>query len=136
MASLTELSFNWLGFTSAMISNISFTYRSIYSKKAMVSSHYSFINSIKFISFDLPFVNFLFVPFLLQTDMDSTNIYAYISIIALIFCLPAAIFVSERTLQQLEQYRFLSSSLLLFHPFCFGFNYTTARGTSANEARI
>lgn len=38
MASLTELSFNWLGFTSAMISNISFTYRSIYSKKAMVRS--------------------------------------------------------------------------------------------------
>ncbi|KVH97719.1 hypothetical protein Ccrd_000183 [Cynara cardunculus var. scolymus] len=36
MASLTELSFNWLGFTSAMISNISFTYRSIYSKKAMI----------------------------------------------------------------------------------------------------
>ncbi|XP_021987297.1 triose phosphate/phosphate translocator, chloroplastic-like [Helianthus annuus] len=26
MASLTELSFNWLGFISAMISNISFTY--------------------------------------------------------------------------------------------------------------
>ena len=36
MASLTELSFNWLGFISAMISNISFTYRSIFSKKAMV----------------------------------------------------------------------------------------------------
>ncbi|KAE8723023.1 Triose phosphate/phosphate translocator [Hibiscus syriacus] len=34
MASLTELSFNWTGFISA-ISNISFTYRSIYSKKAM-----------------------------------------------------------------------------------------------------
>ncbi|KAJ0876081.1 putative triose phosphate/phosphoenolpyruvate translocator, sugar phosphate transporter [Helianthus annuus] len=60
MASLTELSFNWLGFTSAMISNISFTYRSIYSKKAM-------------------------------TDMDSTNLYAYISIIALLFCIPPAI---------------------------------------------
>ncbi|XP_076951619.1 triose phosphate/phosphate translocator, chloroplastic-like [Bidens hawaiensis] len=60
MASLTELSFNWLGFTSAMISNISFTYRSIYSKKAM-------------------------------TDMDSTNLYAYISIIALIFCIPPAV---------------------------------------------
>ncbi|KAD3336846.1 hypothetical protein E3N88_32365 [Mikania micrantha] len=59
MASLTELSFNWLGFTSAMISNISFTYRSIYSKKAM-------------------------------TDMDSTNLYAYISIIALLFCIPPA----------------------------------------------
>ncbi|XP_050371294.1 triose phosphate/phosphate translocator, chloroplastic [Argentina anserina] len=62
MASLTELSFNWLGFISAMISNISFTYRSIYSKKAM-------------------------------TDMDSTNLYAYISIIALFFCLPPAIIV-------------------------------------------
>jgi solute carrier family 35, member E1 len=36
MASLTELSFNWTGFINAMISNISFTYRSIYSKKAMV----------------------------------------------------------------------------------------------------
>ncbi|XP_024987808.1 triose phosphate/phosphate translocator, chloroplastic-like [Cynara cardunculus var. scolymus] len=62
MASLTELSFNWLGFTSAMISNISFTYRSIYSKKAM-------------------------------TGMDSTNVYAYISIIALLFCLPPAILI-------------------------------------------
>ncbi|KAL3617099.1 hypothetical protein CASFOL_039493 [Castilleja foliolosa] len=43
-----------------MISNISLTYRSIYSKKAM-------------------------------TDMDSTNLYAYISIIALIVCIPPAI---------------------------------------------
>ncbi|GMH05472.1 hypothetical protein Nepgr_007312 [Nepenthes gracilis] len=62
MASLTELSFNWTGFISAMISNISFTYRSIYSKKAM-------------------------------TDMDSTNVYAYISIIALLVCIPPAIIV-------------------------------------------
>ncbi|KAM3287321.1 triose phosphate/phosphate translocator, chloroplastic [Capsicum chacoense] len=69
MASLTELSFNWLGFTSAMISNISFTYRSIYSKKAM-------------------------------TDMDSTNVYAYISIIALIFCLPPAILLEGPQLLQ------------------------------------
>ncbi|XP_011086037.1 triose phosphate/phosphate translocator, chloroplastic isoform X1 [Sesamum indicum] len=60
MASLTELSFNWIGFVSAMISNISFTYRSIYSKKAM-------------------------------TNMDSTNLYAYISIIALIVCIPPAV---------------------------------------------
>ncbi|KAJ0989375.1 hypothetical protein J5N97_007731 [Dioscorea zingiberensis] len=62
MASLTELSFNWLGFISAMISNISFTYRSIYSKKAMV-------------------------------NMDSTNLYAYISIIALIVCIPPALII-------------------------------------------
>eukprot|EP01018_Ginkgo_biloba_P015215 Gb_09224 [translate_table: standard] len=69
MASLTELSFNWTGFISAMISNISFTYRSIYSKKAM-------------------------------TDMDSTNIYAYISIIALLFCIPPAIIIEGPTLIQ------------------------------------
>ncbi|CAN6477312.1 unnamed protein product [Victoria cruziana] len=69
MASLTELSFNWTGFVSAMISNIAFTYRSIYSKKAM-------------------------------TGMDSTNVYAYISIIALLFCLPPAIFIEGPKLIQ------------------------------------
>ncbi|KAI0511107.1 hypothetical protein KFK09_011729 [Dendrobium nobile] len=69
MASLTELSFNWLGFISAMISNISFTYRSIYSKKAM-------------------------------TDMDSTNLYAYISIIALMVCIPSAIIIEGPQLLQ------------------------------------
>ncbi|KAI4328537.1 hypothetical protein L6164_020883 [Bauhinia variegata] len=69
MASLTELSFNWTGFISAMISNIAFTYRSIYSKKAM-------------------------------TGMDSTNVYAYISIIALLFCLPPAILIEGPQLMQ------------------------------------
>ncbi|KAK2966696.1 hypothetical protein RJ640_007983, partial [Escallonia rubra] len=69
MASLTELSFNWLGFGSAMISNIAFTYRSIYSKKAM-------------------------------TGMDSTNVYAYISIIALLFCLPPAVLIEGPKLMQ------------------------------------
>ncbi|XP_021299682.1 triose phosphate/phosphate translocator, chloroplastic-like [Herrania umbratica] len=69
MASLTELSFNWTGFVSAMISNIAFTYRSIYSKKAM-------------------------------TGMDSTNVYAYISIIALFVCLPPAIFIEGPRLMQ------------------------------------
>ncbi|GJN35713.1 hypothetical protein PR202_gb24516 [Eleusine coracana subsp. coracana] len=69
VASLTELSFNWTGFINAMISNISFTYRSIYSKKAM-------------------------------TDMDSTNLYAYISIIALIVCIPPAIIIEGPQLVQ------------------------------------
>jgi len=36
MASMTELSFNWKGFISAMTANVAFTYRNIYSKKAMV----------------------------------------------------------------------------------------------------
>ncbi|KAG5521365.1 hypothetical protein RHGRI_033807 [Rhododendron griersonianum] len=69
MASLTELSFNWTGFVSAMISNIAFTYRSIYSKKAM-------------------------------TGMDSTNVYAYISIIALLVCIPPALFIEGPKLMQ------------------------------------
>ncbi|KAL6850152.1 hypothetical protein ACP4OV_020779 [Aristida adscensionis] len=69
MASLTELSFNWTGFINAMIANISFTYRSIYSKKAM-------------------------------TDMDSTNVYAYISIISLIVCIPPALFFEGPQLMQ------------------------------------
>ncbi|PIN21949.1 Glucose-6-phosphate/phosphate and phosphoenolpyruvate/phosphate antiporter [Handroanthus impetiginosus] len=69
MASMTELSFNWTGFISAMISNIAFTYRSIYSKKAM-------------------------------TGMDSTNVYAYISLIALLFCIPPAIFIEGPQLMQ------------------------------------
>ncbi|EEF50760.1 Triose phosphate/phosphate translocator, chloroplast precursor, putative [Ricinus communis] len=69
MASLTELSFNWTGFISAMISNIAFTYRSIYSKKAM-------------------------------TGMDSTNVYAYISIIALLFCIPPAVLIEGPKLMQ------------------------------------
>lgn len=69
MASLTELSFNWTGFISAMVSNIAFTYRSVYSKKAM-------------------------------TGMDSTNVYAYISIIALFFCLPPAIIIEGPKLLQ------------------------------------
>ncbi|XP_022148988.1 triose phosphate/phosphate translocator, chloroplastic-like isoform X2 [Momordica charantia] len=69
MASLTELSFNWTGFISAMISNIAFTYRSIYSKKAM-------------------------------TGMDSTNVYAYTSIIALLFCIPPAVMIEGPQLLQ------------------------------------
>ncbi|WZZ02218.1 hypothetical protein YC2023_074546 [Brassica napus] len=80
MASLTELSFNWLGFISAMISNISFTYRSIFSKKAM-------------------------------TDMDSTNVYAYISIIALFVCLPPAIIVKS------FEYSIVEGPQLLKHGF-------------------
>ncbi|KAJ4960443.1 hypothetical protein NE237_020353 [Protea cynaroides] len=72
MASLTELSFNWTGFIGAMISNIAFTYRSIYSKKAM-------------------------------TGMDSTNVYAYTSIIALLVCIPPAILIEG---PQLIQYGF------------------------------
>jgi solute carrier family 35 protein E1 len=69
MASLTELSFNWKGFISAMTANVAFTYRNIYSKKAM-------------------------------TGMDSTNVYAYISIISLALCIPPAILIEGPQLLQ------------------------------------
>eukprot|EP00246_Nothoceros_aenigmaticus_P011779 TRINITY_DN3353_c0_g2_i1.p1 TRINITY_DN3353_c0_g2~~TRINITY_DN3353_c0_g2_i1.p1 ORF type:complete len:292 (+),score=45.09 TRINITY_DN3353_c0_g2_i1:61-936(+) len=69
MASMTELSFNWRGFISAMTSNIAFTYRNIYSKKAM-------------------------------TGMDSTNVYAYISILSLLFCIPPAVVIEGPQLLQ------------------------------------
>ncbi|KAF5752058.1 hypothetical protein HS088_TW02G01078 [Tripterygium wilfordii] len=91
MASLTELSFNWTGFISAMISNIAFTYRSIYSKKAM-------------------------------TGMDSTNVYAYTTIIALLFCIPPAILIEGPQLMQyglkeaiakMGLYKFLSDLFLI-----------------------
>jgi solute carrier family 35 protein E1 len=69
MASMTELSFNWKGFISAMTANVAFTYRNIYSKKAM-------------------------------TGMDSTNVYAYISIISLALCIPPAILIEGPKLMQ------------------------------------
>eukprot|EP00245_Coleochaete_scutata_P001564 TRINITY_DN11942_c0_g2_i1.p1 TRINITY_DN11942_c0_g2~~TRINITY_DN11942_c0_g2_i1.p1 ORF type:complete len:440 (-),score=80.84 TRINITY_DN11942_c0_g2_i1:654-1973(-) len=69
LASMTELSFNWKGFISAMISNVSFTYRNIYSKKAM-------------------------------TGMDSTNVYAYISILSVAMCLPPALIIEGPSLMQ------------------------------------
>ncbi|KAM6548324.1 hypothetical protein CsatB_020000 [Cannabis sativa] len=91
MASLTELSFNWTGFVSAMISNIAFTYRSIYSKKAM-------------------------------TGMDSTNVYAYISIIALLVCIPPALIIEgpkllqhgfQDAIAQVGLYKFISDLFLI-----------------------
>ena len=33
LASAAELSFNWLGFTSAMLSNITFGFRAVWSKQ-------------------------------------------------------------------------------------------------------
>jgi len=62
-ASASELSFNWTGFISAMLSNLTFSFRAVYSKKAMTS--------IK--------------------DLDSTAIYAYTTLISMIICVPLAL---------------------------------------------
>ncbi|KAF3662670.1 Triose phosphate/phosphate translocator, chloroplastic [Capsicum annuum] len=66
MTSLTELSFNWTGFISAMISNIAFTYRSIYSNKAMISN------------FDYPEIKSAIV----KADVNLTNRYGFRDAIA------------------------------------------------------
>ena len=63
LAACHELSFNWLGFTSAMISNVTFGFRAVWSKKAM--------GTIK--------------------NLDSTALYAYTTLISMVICVPIAL---------------------------------------------
>ena len=65
MASAAELSFNWYGFLSAMMSNLTFGFRAVWSKKAM--------NSIK---------------------LGSTAIYAWTTLISCFICIPG-VFICE-----------------------------------------
>lgn len=66
MASAAELSFNWYGFISAMISNLTFGFRAVWSKRAM--------NNMK--------------------NLGSTGIYAWTTLISVFICAPG-IFVFE-----------------------------------------
>jgi Tpt phosphate/phosphoenolpyruvate translocator len=63
MASASDLSFNWMGFSTAMISNLTFGFRAVLSKKIM--------GNVK--------------------DLDSTAIYAWTTLISCIICVPAAL---------------------------------------------
>lgn len=63
MASAAELSFNWYGFISAMISNLTFGFRAVWSKKAM--------NNIK--------------------NLGSTGIYAWTTLISCLICAPGVL---------------------------------------------
>eukprot|EP01024_Parvocaulis_polyphysoides_P030678 TRINITY_DN27953_c0_g1_i1.p1 TRINITY_DN27953_c0_g1~~TRINITY_DN27953_c0_g1_i1.p1 ORF type:complete len:406 (+),score=56.22 TRINITY_DN27953_c0_g1_i1:287-1504(+) len=71
LASAAELSFNWLGFLSAMMSNLTFGFRAVWSKKAMAD--------IK--------------------DLSSTAIYAYTTLISVFICAPGVYFFEGKTLQ-------------------------------------
>ena len=62
LASASDLSFNWTGFIGAMVSNLTFGFRAVWSKKAM--------GSIK--------------------NLDSTAIYAWTTLISVLICVPAA----------------------------------------------
>ena len=59
MASATELSFTWLGFSTAMASNVAFSARAIFSKKLMSKMSplnlYNFVTIISLL-FCIPFV--------------------------------------------------------------------------------
>jgi Triose-phosphate Transporter family len=60
LASAAELSFNWLGFLAAMVSNLTFGFRAVWSKKAMAD--------IK--------------------NLGSTGVYAYTTLISVFICAP------------------------------------------------
>lgn len=62
MASAGELSFNWLGFTTAMASNLTFSFRAVWGKMVMTKG------------------------------LASTAIYAYTTLISVAICAPFAIF--------------------------------------------
>lgn len=66
LASAAELSFNWLGFITAMLSNLTFGFRAVWSKKAMAD--------IK--------------------DLSSTAVYAYTTLISVFICAPG-VFIFE-----------------------------------------
>lgn len=105
-ASASELSFNWTGFISAMLSNLTFSFRAVYSKKAM--------STIK--------------------DLDSTAIYAYTTLISMVICVPLALFFegprlaagATAAIAKVGAFKFYSSLLsvgLLYHLYNqFAFN--------------
>jgi len=71
MASAAELTFNWLGFGSAMLSNITFSFRAVWGKSAIKS-----------------------IP-----NLESTAVYAYTTLISVFFCLPLALIIEGPTLK-------------------------------------
>lgn len=105
-ASAAEVSFNWTGFISAMLSNLTFSFRAVYSKKAM--------QTIK--------------------NLDSTAIYAYTTLISMLICVPLALIFegptliagSQAAIAKVGAYKFYSSLVsvgLLYHLYNqFAFN--------------
>ncbi|KIZ02914.1 Triose phosphate/phosphate translocator [Monoraphidium neglectum] len=68
LASSAELSFNWTGFLSAMVSNLTFGFRAVWGKAAMTKT------------------------------LDSTAVYSYTTLISLIICLPVALAMEGESL--------------------------------------
>jgi len=68
LASAGELSFNWMGFLTAMASNLTFGFRAVWSKMAM------------------------------SKTLSSTALYAYTTLISVIICVPLALLAEGSTL--------------------------------------
>lgn len=69
LASAAELSFNWMGFLTAMASNLTFGFRAVWSKMAM------------------------------SKDLGSTCVYAYTTLISVIICTPLALMAEGGSLK-------------------------------------
>ncbi|CAD7700900.1 unnamed protein product [Ostreobium quekettii] len=65
LAAMKEISFSWLGFNNAMVSNLGMVLRGIYSKKTLVDFK----------------------------SIDGINLFGLISVVSLLYCLPAAALV-------------------------------------------
>ena len=72
VASATDISFNWMGFNAAMLSNVAFQMRNVLSKKAMLRTSYE---SLEGGSSDV-------------SSLDEVNIFALMSMGACIIMLP------------------------------------------------
>lgn len=71
LASAAELTFNWMGFLSAMASNLTFGFRAVWSKKAM--------KDIK--------------------GLSSTGVYAWTTLISVLICVPLALIMEGPALK-------------------------------------
>ena len=74
MASAAELSFNWYGFISAMISNLTFGFRAVWSKKNMK-----------------------------EISIGSTAIYAWTTLISCLICIPGVILFEPQVFPAIQQ---------------------------------
>jgi len=74
MASAAELSFNWYGFISAMISNLTFGFRAVWSKKNMK-----------------------------EINIGSTAIYAWTTLISCFICIPGVLIFEPQVFPAIQQ---------------------------------
>ncbi|XP_042458473.1 phosphoenolpyruvate/phosphate translocator 2, chloroplastic-like isoform X1 [Zingiber officinale] len=93
LASLTEASFNWAGFWSAMASNVTFQSRNVLSKKVMVKKEVKKI--LEDLTLMIIFWKQVFMQFVcaLQESLDNINLFSIITVMSFFLLAPATLFV-------------------------------------------